>query len=275
MFAISWLDLRRLPVRVDATGLEAQYVGASILTDGVMLWFILDESGLHLRCRYPDTDEARRHVGRWLDRLVARLRELAQESVGGVLRVGGRRFRVQRAARADVAALVALLADDPIGAARESVDPPATRRRSTPSPATPRSSSRWCATRTDAIVATMQLSIVPGLSRGGATRLQIEGVRVAGPVRAHRTRHRDARVGPRPRPGPGRDPGPARPATPSASAPTGSTSGWATRPATSGSRRPCSAGQAPTYAARCSPVSVGLVATRSAGVPSKTTCPPS
>jgi hypothetical protein len=74
MFAISWLDLRRLPVRVDAVGLQAQYVGASILTDGVMLWFILDESGLHLRCRYPDAGEARRNVGRWLDRLVEQLR---------------------------------------------------------------------------------------------------------------------------------------------------------------------------------------------------------
>ena len=50
-----WLDLRRLPVRVDAAGLGAQYVGATIRTDGVMLWFILDGSGLHLRCRYPDT----------------------------------------------------------------------------------------------------------------------------------------------------------------------------------------------------------------------------
>ncbi|MGN0063582.1 MAG: condensation domain-containing protein [Nocardioides sp.] len=77
MFAISWLDLRRLPVRVDSVGLEAQYVGAEILTDGVMAWFILDDSGLHLRCRYPDTDEARRHVGGWLDALIAHLQVAA------------------------------------------------------------------------------------------------------------------------------------------------------------------------------------------------------
>ncbi len=83
MFAISWLDLRRLPVRVDANGLEAQYVGATIRTDGVMIWFILDESGLHLRCRYPDTPEARRNVGAWLDLLIARLRTTARESAGG------------------------------------------------------------------------------------------------------------------------------------------------------------------------------------------------
>ncbi|MBR7503414.1 peptide synthetase, partial [Mycobacterium tuberculosis] len=75
MFAISWLDLRRLPVRIDSTGLDAQYVGATIRTDGVMLWFILDENGLHLRCRYPDTEEARANVGGWLDALVARMQD--------------------------------------------------------------------------------------------------------------------------------------------------------------------------------------------------------
>lgn len=77
MFAISWLDLRRLPVRVDSSGLDAQYVGATIRTDGVMLWFILDEHGLHLRCRYPDTPQARQHVGGWLDELVRTMQRLA------------------------------------------------------------------------------------------------------------------------------------------------------------------------------------------------------
>lgn len=81
MFAISWLDLRRLPVRVDAAALKAQYVGAEILTDGVMAWFILDETGLHLRCRYPDTDEARCNVGGWLDRLIAHLQATADLTV--------------------------------------------------------------------------------------------------------------------------------------------------------------------------------------------------
>lgn len=81
MFAISWLDLRRLPVRVDTHRLEAQYVSAAIRTDGVMLWFVLDETGLHLRCRYPDTSEARRNVGTWLDTLVARVQADAHVSV--------------------------------------------------------------------------------------------------------------------------------------------------------------------------------------------------
>ncbi|MFO6454021.1 MULTISPECIES: condensation domain-containing protein [unclassified Aeromicrobium] len=79
MFAVSWLDLRRLPVRIDAAGLDAQYVGAAIRTHGVMLWFIIDDSGVHLRCRYPDTHVARASVGTWLDALVARMRELADE----------------------------------------------------------------------------------------------------------------------------------------------------------------------------------------------------
>lgn len=78
MFAISWLDLRRLPVRVPPECLDMHYVGASIATDGVMLWFILDESGLHLRCRYPDTHEARANVGAWLDAVVLRLQAAAR-----------------------------------------------------------------------------------------------------------------------------------------------------------------------------------------------------
>jgi mycolipenoyl-CoA---2-(long-chain-fatty acyl)-trehalose mycolipenoyltransferase / long-chain-acyl-CoA---trehalose acyltransferase len=77
MFAVSWLDMRRLPVSIDAAALDAQYVSAGIQTNGVMLWFIIDGTGVHLRCRYPDTADARRNVGAWLDALVARMRERA------------------------------------------------------------------------------------------------------------------------------------------------------------------------------------------------------
>ncbi|CAN5565179.1 peptide synthetase [soil metagenome] len=76
MFAVSWLDLGRLPVATDPA-LAAQFVGAVIETDGVMLWFVLNESGLHLRCRYPETPQARDSLGRWLDALVTRIRLLA------------------------------------------------------------------------------------------------------------------------------------------------------------------------------------------------------
>ncbi|MET1132739.1 MAG: peptide synthetase, partial [Aeromicrobium sp.] len=89
MFAVSWLDMRRLPVRIDTAGLDAQYVSAAITTSNVMLWFIIDDSGVHLRCRYPDTQVARLNVGAWLDTLVARMRELA---AGGTTSVAGARM---------------------------------------------------------------------------------------------------------------------------------------------------------------------------------------
>lgn len=187
MFAISWLDLRRLPVRVDATGLEAQYVGAQITTDGVMLWFVLDENGLHLRCRYPDTSEARANVGLWLDTLVGRLRTWARASVGGLLRLTGpdgeSLFRVQRATRADVPAVVALLNDDEIGATRESDD---LARYEAAFDAVNRDPAQMLALVRDGddrVVGTMQLTVLPGLSRGGTTRLNIEGVRIASDLR--------------------------------------------------------------------------------------------
>ncbi|WP_067654348.1 GNAT family N-acetyltransferase [Nocardia harenae] len=176
MFAISWLDLRRLPVRVDATGLEAQYVGATIRTDGVMLWFVLDETGLHLRCRYPDTPEARRHVGGWLDTLIARLRALA--AVGSLLRVGDRSYRVLRATRGDVPVLVALLSDE-IARDRESAEIARYEEAFDAITGDPAHYLAVVRDERDRIVGTMQLTIIAGLSRGGTARLQIEGVRVA------------------------------------------------------------------------------------------------
>ncbi|WP_159610744.1 GNAT family N-acetyltransferase [Glutamicibacter sp. JC586] len=185
MFAISWLDLRRLPVRVDSIGLEAQYIGASIRTDGVMLWFILDDAGLHLRCRYPDTPEGREHVGGWLDALILKLRSQARASVGGLLRLGERQYRVQRAERSDVPAIVALLSDDELGASREGQEITTYERAFDK---ISRDSTHYLAVvrdQEDTVVGTMQLSIIPGLSRQGTTRLQIEGVRVAASERSH------------------------------------------------------------------------------------------
>ncbi|MDK8510888.1 hypothetical protein QP948_05640 [Corynebacterium bovis] len=71
MFALSWLDNRRLPVAVPASAdidgvtADAQHVSADVRTDGVMVWFVLDDTGLTLRCRYPDTPTARRTAGAW------------------------------------------------------------------------------------------------------------------------------------------------------------------------------------------------------------------
>ncbi|MAP63020.1 MAG: peptide synthetase [Microbacterium sp.] len=69
MFALSWLDPRRLPAELDDR-LDAQYVSAVSASDDVMLWFVVNRRGLHLRCRYPDTDEAVASVGGWLDAVV-------------------------------------------------------------------------------------------------------------------------------------------------------------------------------------------------------------
>jgi GNAT superfamily N-acetyltransferase len=150
-----------------------------------MLWFILDERGLHLRCRYPDTAEARTHVGTWLDQLVARLRRTAHSSAGGRLSVGDRRYRVERATRADVPAVVALLADDEIGKAREGAED---ARYEAAFDVVARDTSQYLAVvrdESDRVVATMQLTIIPGLVRAGTTRLQIEGVRVSAADRSH------------------------------------------------------------------------------------------
>lgn len=179
MFAISWLDLRRLPVRIDSVGLDAQYVSAATDTDGVMLWFILDDSGLHLRCRYPDTAEARANVGGWLDLLVSRLQADARSSVRGRLQAAGRTFRLERASRDDIEAIAALLADDDFGSDRESAE---LDRFEAGFAAVARDGSHYLGVvRDDAdrVVATMQLTVIPGLSFGGSPRLQIEGLRVA------------------------------------------------------------------------------------------------
>jgi GNAT superfamily N-acetyltransferase len=99
------------------------------------------------------------------------------------LEAGGRRFTVDRATESDVPDLVALLADDVLGAGRESkaVDPYLTAFREIDSD--PR---QYLAAVRDAdgdLVGTMQLTLIPGLARGGAKRLQIEAVRLASSTR--------------------------------------------------------------------------------------------
>lgn len=65
MFMLSYLDYRRLPASVPSS-LRAQHISASAPTDGVQVWFVASEDGLHLRARYPDTPEARESVSLWL-----------------------------------------------------------------------------------------------------------------------------------------------------------------------------------------------------------------
>jgi ribosomal protein S18 acetylase RimI-like enzyme len=84
---------------------------------------------------------------------------------------------IRRARAADVEAIVAMLADDPLGAGRER-------------PGDPRYAEAFAALDTDPhqllavaetdgeVVGTLQLTFIAGLSRIGATRAQIEAVRV-------------------------------------------------------------------------------------------------
>lgn len=86
---------------------------------------------------------------------------------------------IRRAERRDVVAIVGLLADDALGADRENTDD-FTRYFSAFDviDADP-SELLVVALLGDEVVGTMQLSVLPGLSRGATTRLQLEGVRVA------------------------------------------------------------------------------------------------
>jgi GNAT superfamily N-acetyltransferase len=82
----------------------------------------------------------------------------------------------------DLPAIVALLADDVLGAERETGVDDAYRAAFDQIAADPR--SRLIVAEEDGQVAgTLQLTLLPGLSRHGMLRAQIEAVRVAAPVR--------------------------------------------------------------------------------------------
>ncbi|HEY1668816.1 MAG TPA: GNAT family N-acetyltransferase, partial [Trebonia sp.] len=82
------------------------------------------------------------------------------------------------ARREDVPAIVALLADDMLGAEREAAADEAYQAAFEQVESDPR--SRLIVAEEDGQVAgTLQLNMLPGLSRRGMLRAQIEGVRVA------------------------------------------------------------------------------------------------
>lgn len=85
---------------------------------------------------------------------------------------------VRTAVPDDVPAIVALLADDPLGALRESPDDPAPYLAALQRLSADPNQHLVVAVREGRVVGTLQLTIVPGLSRRGATRSIIEGVRV-------------------------------------------------------------------------------------------------
>jgi GNAT superfamily N-acetyltransferase len=107
------------------------------------------------------------------------MREHDEPDLGPVIELGTERFTVGRASRSDVPALVALLTDDPIGRARETGDLEAYDAAFRAIDDDPNQFLAAVRDRDGVVVGTMQLTLIPGLSRGATTRLQIEAVRVA------------------------------------------------------------------------------------------------
>ncbi|GAB7180621.1 GNAT family N-acetyltransferase [Kitasatospora sp. Ki12] len=85
---------------------------------------------------------------------------------------------IRRATGADLPAVVAMLADDPLGATRESPDDLTPYREAFTRIEGDPHQHLVVAERAGRTVGTLQLTVVPGLSRRGATRTIIEAVRI-------------------------------------------------------------------------------------------------
>ncbi|MFB7400819.1 N-acetyltransferase family protein [Streptomyces rubiginosohelvolus] len=92
-------------------------------------------------------------------------------------------LEIRPATPGDLAAVVAMLADDPLGAHRESPDDLTPYQEALQRLADDPNQHVVVAVRQDRVVGTLQLTIVPGLSRRGSTRSIIEGVRIHGDER--------------------------------------------------------------------------------------------
>ncbi|GAA4847157.1 GNAT family N-acetyltransferase [Saccharopolyspora rosea] len=92
---------------------------------------------------------------------------------------GTRTYPLRRAAEADVAAIVELLAADQLGATREDTAELAPYLRAFREiDADPAQLLVVATTEAGQVVGTLQLTFIPGLARRGALRAQIEAVRV-------------------------------------------------------------------------------------------------
>ncbi|MET9269012.1 GNAT family N-acetyltransferase [Kribbella sp. NPDC003557] len=90
---------------------------------------------------------------------------------------------IRRATAADIAAIVAMIADDQLGATRESLDDLTPYLAAFEQIDADPNQLLMVADRNDEVIGTLQLTIIPGLSRRGSTRGLIEAVRVAAPAR--------------------------------------------------------------------------------------------
>ena len=88
-----------------------------------------------------------------------------------------------RATREDVADIVALLRDDDIGAGREGTDLAPYLAAFAAVDADPQQYLAIVRDTGGAAVGTLQLTFVPGLTRGGTLRMLVEGVRVGSAAR--------------------------------------------------------------------------------------------
>lgn len=94
-------------------------------------------------------------------------------------------IRIREARIEDLSAIVSLLADDPLGSARESAEDPlpeAYDRAFAEIESDPRQTI-LVAEVDGCVVGTLQLSILPNLTYGGRRRAQVEGVRIASEAR--------------------------------------------------------------------------------------------
>jgi GNAT superfamily N-acetyltransferase len=89
----------------------------------------------------------------------------------------------RRAVAADVPAIVAMLADDPLGATRENPADLSAYLRAFDEIDGDSRQLLVVADRDGDVVGTLQLTFLPGLARQGATRAQIEAVRVRADLR--------------------------------------------------------------------------------------------
>lgn len=86
--------------------------------------------------------------------------------------------RVRRATREDVPAMIALLTDDPLGATRETRGDEAAYLKAFEAIDVDPAHELVVLEDDGEVIGTLQLTLLPGLSRGGALRAQIEAVRI-------------------------------------------------------------------------------------------------
>jgi ribosomal protein S18 acetylase RimI-like enzyme len=90
---------------------------------------------------------------------------------------------LRAATRDDVPAIIALLADDPLGRTREDTGDPEIYLRAFDDMEAQGGNTALVAERAGTVIGCLQLTMIPGLSRRGMKRGQIEGVRVSAACR--------------------------------------------------------------------------------------------